>query len=63
MEDSDHAPLEESLSDSDTIDHAPNAQLANDDDDDLNRDGHSTAQERHPEDGPQQSLTHNQQLD
>lgn len=59
VDDSDHAPLDESLSDSDSVDHAPNAQLANDDD--VSPDNHSTAEERPREDGPQQSLYDRQQ--
>lgn len=59
MDESDHAPLDESLSDSDSVDHAPHAQLANNDD--LSPDSHSTAEERAPEDSTQQSLSNRQQ--
>lgn len=60
VHDSDHAPLDESLSDSDSVDHAPHAQLVNDDD--LSPDSHSIAEERPLEDGPQQSLSDRQQV-
>lgn len=58
VDDSGHAPLEESLSDSNSVDHAPYAELSNDDD--LTPDGHSFAEERPLENGPQQSLSDRQ---
>ncbi|XP_075884849.1 CD82 antigen [Nelusetta ayraudi] len=58
-DDSDHAPLDETLSDSDSVDHAPHGQLANDDD--LSPDGHSATDERLPENGPQHFLSDHQQ--
>lgn len=56
-DDSDHAPLDETLSDSDSVD--PHGQLVNDDD--LSPDGHSATDERLPENGPQHFLSNHQQ--